>query len=86
MKDLARVGNHPIHPMLVPSPIGLWIFSLVTDIIYRINGNEVWSTVTYYAMAGGIIGALLAALPGFVDIIALKASGVRDSRFLAHAH
>ena len=77
MKDIARVGNHPIHPMLVPLPIGLWIFSLVTDIIYRINGNEVWSTVTYYAMAGGIIGALLAALPGFVDILALKASQVK---------
>ncbi len=77
MKDLARVGNHPIHPMLVPLPIGLWIFSLVTDIIFRVNGNEVWSVVTYYAMAGGIIGAVLAALPGFVDIIALKSSPVK---------
>ena len=77
MKDLARVGNHPIHPMLVPLPIGLWIFSLVTDIIYRVSGGPTWATVTYYAMAGGIIGALLAALPGFVDILALKPSGVR---------
>ncbi len=77
MKDLARVGNHPIHPMLVSFPIGLWIFSLVTDIIYRVSGNPIWSTVTYYAMAGGIIGAILAALPGFVDIIALKSSRVK---------
>ncbi|HEX9020457.1 MAG TPA: DUF2231 domain-containing protein [Nitrospirota bacterium] len=77
MKDLARVGNHPIHPMLVPLPIGLWIFSLVTDIIYRISGNGVWSSVAYYAMAGGIIGAALAALPGFVDLLDLKASRVK---------
>src|SRR5574337_1413163 len=77
MKDLARVGNHPIHPMLVPLPIGLWIFSLVTDIIYRVSGNEMWSSVTYYAMAGGIIGALLAALPGFVDLFDLKPSRVK---------
>lgn len=77
MKDLARVGNHPIHPMLVSFPIGLWIFSLVTDIIYRVSGNATWATVTYYAMAGGIIGAILAALPGFVDIIALEPSRVK---------
>jgi uncharacterized membrane protein len=77
MKDLARVGNHPIHPMLVPLPIGLWVFSLVTDIIYRYSGVETWSTVAYYSMAGGIIGALLAAVPGFIDILALKASPVK---------
>jgi uncharacterized membrane protein len=77
MKDLARVGNHPIHPMLVPLPIGLWIFSLVTDIIYRISGGPTWATVAYYSMAGGIVGALLAALPGFVDLLALKASKVK---------
>ncbi|HSQ77508.1 MAG TPA: DUF2231 domain-containing protein [Nitrospirota bacterium] len=77
MKDLARVGNHPIHPMLVPLPIGLWIFSLVADIIYRISGGPTWATVAYYSMAGGIVGALLAALPGFVDILALKPSRVK---------
>ncbi len=77
MKDVARIGNHPIHPMLVSLPIGLWIFSLVTDIVYRVSGDPTWSTVTLYAMAGGIIGALLAALPGFVDILALKPSRVK---------
>lgn len=77
MKDVARVGNHPIHPMLVPLPIGLWIFSLVADIIYRFSGVETWATVAYYSMAGGIIGALIAALPGFVDLLALKPSQVK---------
>jgi len=77
MKNLTRVGRHPIHPMLVPLPIGLWVFSLVTDIIYRTSGNVVWASVAYYAMAGGIIGALLAALPGLIDFLALKPSGVK---------
>jgi len=77
MKNLTRVGRHPIHPMLVPLPIGLWVFSLVADIIYRASGNVVWAEVAYYTMAGGIIGALLAALPGLVDFFALKPSGVK---------
>jgi uncharacterized membrane protein len=63
--------------MIVPLPIGLWIFSLVTDIIYRTGGNVTWATVSYYSMAGGIVGALLAAVPGFVDFFALKASPVK---------
>jgi uncharacterized membrane protein len=78
MKDVARIGNHPIHPMLVSFPIGLWIFSLVTDIIYRWSGNGTWALVAYYSMAGGIVGALLAAVPGFVDYLALKPSRVKD--------
>jgi len=78
MKDVARIGNHPIHPMLVSFPIGLWIFSLVTDILYRWSGNGTWALVAYYSMAGGIVGALLAAVPGFVDYLALKPSRVKD--------
>jgi len=78
MKDVARIGNHPIHPMLVSFPIGLWIFSLVTDIIYWWSGNGTWAVVTYYSIAGGIVGALLAAVPGFVDYFAMKPSRVKD--------
>jgi len=77
MKNLTRIGGHPIHPMLVPLPIGLWIFSLVADILYRTSGNVVWASVAYYSMAGGIVGALLAALPGLVDFLSLKPSGVK---------
>jgi uncharacterized membrane protein len=27
MRTPAQIAKHPIHPMLVPIPIGLWIFS-----------------------------------------------------------
>lgn len=77
MKSLTRVGNHPIHPMFVPFPIGLWIFSFITDVIYRVNGNEMWESIAYYSMAGGIVGAILAALPGFLDFLAIKPSPVK---------
>ncbi len=33
MRTPASIGGHPIHPMLVVFPIGLWIFSLVCDLI-----------------------------------------------------
>lgn len=78
MKDRVRLGNHPVHPMLIPLPIGLWIFSLVSDIIFLAGGNPAWATASWYSMGGGIIGAILAAVPGFLDYLAMTPSRVKD--------
>src|SRR5690242_11622056 len=74
----ARIGDHPIHPMLIPLPIGLWVFALVADIVYRAGGAPVWDSIAYYDLLGGIIGALLAAVFGFVDFLALPRSRARE--------
>ena len=63
--------------MLIVFPIGLWIFSLVCDIIYWAGGGATWDTVSKYAIAGGCIGALLAAVPGFIDLLSMSKSPVR---------
>ena len=74
MRTPASVARHPIHPMLVPIPIGLWIFSLVCDLIHAGGSpNPAWVTVALYCMGGGIIGALLAAVPGLIDLLSLPA-------------
>jgi uncharacterized membrane protein len=68
----ANIAGHPIHPMLVPIPIGLWIFSFVCDLVFVFgSGAPVWSTVALYTMAGGIVGALAAAIFGFIDLLSL---------------
>lgn len=77
MKTKASVAGHPIHPMLVPLPIGLWIFSLVCDLVYLFKGTVEWSTVALYSLAGGIVGALLAAVPGLIDLLAMKGARVK---------
>ena len=72
MQTPASIARHPIHPMLVPIPIGLWIFSFVCDLFHAGGASaEAWTTVAFYTMAGGIIGALLAALPGLIDLLSL---------------
>lgn len=75
MKSPASIKGHPLHPMVVSLPIGLWIFSLACDFIAAAGlGSAVWQTMAFYTMAGGIIGALLAAVPGFVDFLSLPSS------------
>src|SRR6185503_7263839 len=68
METRATVAEHPIHPMLVPFPIALWIFSLASDLIFLFGfGGPLWKDVALYTMIGGIIGGLAAAIPGYID-------------------
>lgn len=80
MRTPANIAGHPIHPMLVTIPIGLWIFSLVADLVaLRSEAPETWALVAFYAMVGGIVGALAAALPGLVDLLSLEDRAIRKT-------
>ena len=77
MASPASIAKHPIHPMLVALPIGMWIFSLASDVIYLAGwGGAIWKDVAFYSMAGGLIGALLAAVPGLIDLLSIRSPQV----------
>lgn len=65
--------EHPIHPMLVHFPIGLFALSLTLDIASLIVGDALLVETALYAMVAGIVMALLAALPGLVDYSDIRA-------------
>jgi uncharacterized membrane protein len=71
MNTPARIGKHPIHPMLVGFPIGLWVFSFISDLFFHLGGNLLWNDIAFYTMVGGLIGALLAAVPGLIDMFSI---------------
>jgi uncharacterized membrane protein len=74
MASPASIGKHPVHPMIIPFPIALWIFSLVADSIYLWGGNPIWRDyISFYALLGGILGAAVAAVPGFIDWLSIRA-------------
>ena len=78
MASPASIARHPIHPALVPLPIGLWIFSFVCDAVYLfVSSAVVWDRMAFYTMLGGVAGALLAAVPGFIDFLSLTDPGVK---------
>jgi uncharacterized membrane protein len=80
METPARIAKHPIHPMLVPIPIGLWVFSLICDLVFRFGStNPNWQIVAKYTLIAGIIGALIAAVPGFIDMLSLPWSVKRTA-------
>jgi uncharacterized membrane protein len=77
MTTPASIKSHPIHAMLVPLPIGLWIFALVADVVIHAGGDPGWRTAAFYAIGVGIVGALLAAIPGLIDLVSLPPGPTR---------
>src|SRR5687767_6032767 len=77
MATPASVKGHPIHVILVPLAIGLWVFALVADVAAAVTGNPDWRTVAFYSIGGGVVGALLAAVPGFIDLLSMQDPAVR---------
>lgn len=71
MESKTKVLGHPIHPMLIVFPLGLFISAVVFDIIYLIIGNAIFPMISFYNIAFGVIGGLAAALFGFVDWLSL---------------
>jgi len=64
--------------MLVALPIGLWIFSLISDVIYLVRwGGVIWNDIAFYTMAGGLGGALVAAIPGLIDLLSMSPGKVK---------
>src|SRR5437764_12358920 len=72
MASKASIGGHPIHPILIPFPIGLLVFSLIADLIFLWQGNLIWeSYIAFYTLLAGIIGMAVAAIPGLIDWLTL---------------
>jgi uncharacterized membrane protein len=80
MKSKAAIGNHPLHPMLVPFPIGAFFFVLVGDVAHFWSRDPFWYRFSSVGLGLGLSFALLAAAAGAVDYIGVpmsrKASGL----------
>src|SRR6185437_12720199 len=65
------IAGHPVHALLVNIPIGLWVFTLTSDVVFGVTGDVHWQATAYFTLIGGIAGALLAAVFGLIDLLGL---------------
>jgi len=68
----AKIGGHPIHPMLVSFPIVCFVLNFVADIIYIQNRSPGWATATHWLLVIGLGFAALAAVAGLTDFLGDK--------------
>jgi uncharacterized membrane protein len=79
VESRVKLLGHPVHPMLVVFPLGLFIAAVIFDGIYLWRGSAMFASVAYWNIAAGIIGGLAAAVFGLIDWLAIP-SGTRAKR------
>ncbi|HEX5598664.1 MAG TPA: DUF2231 domain-containing protein [Micromonosporaceae bacterium] len=85
MESRIKVLGHPLHPMLVMFPLALLVTAVIFDAIDFAGGPRFLGDVAYWNMLVGLIGGVLAASAGLVDLLAIP-SGTRAKRIaVTHA-
>jgi uncharacterized membrane protein len=80
METPATIKHHPLHPLMITLPIGMFTLSVICDVIYLASNQRIlFHDFATYAIIAGIICALLAAIPGVIDWFSLKGEKVRKT-------
>jgi uncharacterized membrane protein/nitrite reductase/ring-hydroxylating ferredoxin subunit len=80
MRSKASFRGHPIHPALIPFPFAFLYGAFFFDLAGRLAERPAWWTTGAYLSLVGIVAALVAAVPGFIDYFSTvppKSSGKR---------
>jgi uncharacterized membrane protein len=65
----ANIAGHPMHPILITLPIGLFVGTLLFDIVFWQTGRDAFATGALWLLGAGIVGAALAAVTGLIDFL-----------------
>jgi len=84
MESRVKLFGHPVHPILIVFPFGMFATAVIFDVLYLIAANPAFPTVSFYMIATGVIGGLLAAIFGFIDWLALPSNTRAKSIGLWH--
>ena len=67
MRSKASFRGHPIHPALIPFPFAFLTGAFFFDAAGYLADRPTWWTTGGHLAAAGVVAALVAAVPGFID-------------------
>lgn len=79
-----KILGHSVHPIMIVFPLGLLATAVVFDVLYLATGNSVFVTVSFWMIAAGIVGGLLAAPFGWIDWFGIPSETRAKAIGLAH--
>jgi len=79
MESRIKLFGHPVHPMLIVVPLGLFSIAVLFDIAYLATNDATFAEVAFWNITAGIVGGLLAAVFGLVDWMGIP-KGTRAKR------
>lgn len=63
------IAKHPLHPAIVTFPIAFLVGAAGTDLAYWLTSDSFWARASFWLIAAGLAGGILAALTGMVDFL-----------------
>jgi uncharacterized membrane protein len=75
VKQSKRSARHPLHPLCTHFPVALLGISPFWELAGLFRPEPVWWELSFWCMAAGLAGALLALVTGFVDYLAIPETG-----------
>jgi len=67
--SVAAIGGHPLHPSVVPLPIGAFVGVFASDLAYAATGDRFFARSSRLLLGAGIGTGLLAAGLGAMDFL-----------------
>jgi uncharacterized membrane protein len=67
MAGRINILGHPVHPIVIVFPLGLLPIAVLFDVIFLVTHNGYWAGISFWLIAAGVIGGLLAAIFGLAD-------------------
>jgi uncharacterized membrane protein len=61
--------GHPMHPILITLPIGLFAATFLFDLIFWRTGTEAFATGALWLLGAGLVAAAAAAVTGLIDFL-----------------
>src|SRR3954453_1066847 len=82
---LAGPYGHPLHPVLVNVPIGAWVAASVFDVAsHLVDDPGFLAKGAWWLLLIGVVGAVAAALVGFLDLLAIPTGTPASRTALVH--
>ncbi|GAB3146035.1 hypothetical protein GCM10027290_26990 [Micromonospora sonneratiae] len=77
MESRLRVQGHPIQPILVTCPFGLYVCATVFDLTDVLGGPGILGEVGYWTVVAALISSVLTVTAGMVDLWDVPANRTR---------
>ncbi|MFI5494384.1 DUF2231 domain-containing protein [Actinoplanes sp. NPDC051859] len=64
-----RIAGQAVQPVLVMFPLGLFAMAVLFDLADLLGGPAILGSLAYWNVVAGLIGGILAALAGAIDLM-----------------
>ncbi len=68
----AAILGHPVHPMIVPIPIGALVLAFASDLAAQRSSDRFWPRASRLLLTVGAAGVVAAAPSGAVDLLTIR--------------